>query len=437
MSITLKTPELPESVQDATVAAWHKRPGEAVRQDENIVDLETDKVVLEVPAPEDGVLKEILQPEGATVKAGDPLAVLEPGAAAAEAAPEKAPAEKAAPAASKAPASAETATTGEAAPAGEPAVSPPIGEPPAQAARAVESEAAEAVSPYASPSVRRELHAAGLSEAEVKPSGEKGHIRHEDVQRALQARQAQTAQAAPQADEVTGEREERRVPMTRLRARIAERLLAAQHNAAILTTFNEIDMSRVKALRERYRDSFQQAHGIRLGYTSFFVAAACEALKQYPEVNASIDANEIVYHGYYDIGVAVSTPRGLVVPIIRDADRLSLAEIERQIKDYAQRARDAQLTLEELTGGTFTITNGGVFGSLLSTPILNPPQTGILGMHKIEDRPVAVDGQVVIRPIMYVALSYDHRLIDGATAVQFLVRIKELIEDPARLLLKV
>lgn len=406
MTIEVKVPVLPESVADATVSTWHKKPGDRVERDENLVDLETDKVVLEVPAPEDGVLSEIVKEEGSTVTAEEVLAMIEPGAAAAkeEKAEKK---EKAAPAEEKQPE-----------------------EKPAEERAASEEEL--------SPAVRRLVAEHDVDISKVKGTGKNGRITKEDVQQYME--QPKEAPAKPQAEAAPvapGERPEKRVPMSRLRARIAERLVSAQQNAAMLTTFNEVDLHQVMALRKQYKDTFVEKHGVKLGFMSFFTRAAIEALKQFPEVNASIDGKDIVYHGYYDIGIAVSTERGLVVPVLRDADHMNLAEMEKNIGDYAKRASNGQLSIDEMTGGTFTITNGGVFGSLLSTPIINPPQTAILGMHKIQERPVVENGQVVIRPMMYLALSYDHRLVDGKDSVQFLVKIKELLEDPARLLLKI
>lgn len=394
MNIAVTTPLLPESVADATVVTWHKQAGEHVIKDENLVDLETDKVVLEVPAPETGVLKEILQPEGSVVTAQTPLANIQPG---------------------KAPAIKKTKTKNP--------------EPKDKAEAKTKS-----LPSHASPSVRHQLHAKGLSEEDVIATGEKGRVLKQDVERGLkQERSAPAGMPAPGLK--TGGREERRVPMTRLRARIAERLQQVQQTAAILTTFNEVDMQAVMTLRQQHKEQFEKTHGVKLGFMSFFVRAACEALKKFPEVNASIDTTDIVYHGYYDIGVAVSTERGLVVPAIPNADQLSMADIEKQIIDFGQRARGGKLTIEELTGGTFTISNGGVFGSLLSTPIINPPQSAILGMHKIEKRPVIINDEIVVRPMMYLALSYDHRLIDGQQAVEFLVTIRNYIEDPAQILL--
>ncbi|KTD52168.1 dihydrolipoamide succinyltransferase subunit E2 [Legionella quinlivanii] len=399
MSIEVKVPTLPESVADATIAAWHKKAGDRVSRDENLVDLETDKVVLEVPAPIDGILTEILFKEGETVTASQILAKIEAGEAAAPApaAPAKAePAEKAEPQEEKA--------TG--------------------------------------PAVRRMLSEHDLQAQQVTGSGKDGRLTKEDVVSFIESNRAKSAQpasaaASQQPAAAMGAREERRVPMTRLRAKIAERLVQAQHNAAMLTTFNEVNLKGVMDLRNQYKDQFEKKHGVKLGFMSFFTKAVVEALKLFPAVNASIDGQDIVYHGFYDIGIAVSTDRGLVVPVVRDADQMSMAEIEKAINDSAGRARQGKLSMEEMQGGTFTITNGGVFGSLLATPIINPPQTAILGMHKIEERPIAEKGQVVIRPMMYVALSYDHRLIDGKESVQFLVTVKELLEDPARLLLNV
>jgi 2-oxoglutarate dehydrogenase E2 component (dihydrolipoamide succinyltransferase) len=404
--IEVRVPQLPESVADATLMAWRKQPGDAVSRDENLVDLETDKVVLEVPAPANGVLKELKVQNGATVTGGQVLAVIEEGAAAT------------APGAAPAPAA-------------------------ANGGKSVEG------SEKLAPSVRRLVDEHQLSPAAIAGSGRDGRITKGDVLTHLADKSATPSPAkaaapapspkpaAPPSSAPAGDRGERRVPMTRLRARIAERLLQAQSTAAMLTTFNEVDLKAVNELRGRYRDKFEKEHGARLGFMSFFVKACVEALKRFPTVNASVDGNDIVYHEFYDIGVAVSTERGLVVPVLRDADQLTFGEIEKSVVSYATRARDGQLTLEELTGGTFTITNGGVFGSLLSTPILNMPQSAILGMHKIQERPVVIDGQVVVRPMMYLALSYDHRIIDGKEAVQFLVSVKESLEDPARLMLQI
>lgn len=369
----IKVPVLPESVQDATIATWYKQPGEPVKQDEHLVDIETDKVVLEVVAPSDGTIEKILKKTGDTVTAQEVIGLFKAGAVTAAAPKQEKPA----------PAPAAAAPAPVAAPAPAPAAAPKSTAVPAFAA--------------GGPAARRKMAELGLE----------------------------------------GNRIEKRVPMTRLRKRIAERLISAQHTAAILTTFNEVNMQPVMDLRNRYKDQFEKAHGVKLGFMSFFTKAATEALKRFPAVNASIDGDDIVYHGYFDVGVAVSSPRGLVVPIVRDADKLGMAQIEKAINELGTKAREGTLSMEEMTGGTFTISNGGVFGSLLSTPILNPPQSGILGMHKIEQRPVVENNQIVIRPMMYLAFSYDHRIIDGAESVRFLVTIKELIEDPARLLLDI
>jgi 2-oxoglutarate dehydrogenase E2 component (dihydrolipoamide succinyltransferase) len=400
MTIEIRVPQLPESVADATLVAWRRQPGESAGRDENLADLETDKVVLEVPAPANGALKEILVQAGATVKSGDLLAIFEPGAGAAAVA---APAAKAAtaPAKVEAPAAAEAAKL--------------------------------------SPAVRRLVEENKLDPSQIAASGKDGRLTKGDVVSHL-GKQAAPAAAPPApkpsvAVQPAGARAEQRVPMTRLRQRIAERLVRAQQDAALLTTFNEVDLTAINELRARYKDKFEKTHGVKLGFMSFFVKAAVEALKRFPVVNASVEGTDIIYHEFYDIGVAVSTDRGLVVPVLRDADVRSFADIEKQIGDYGTRARAGQLSIEELTGGTFTITNGGVFGSLLSTPIVNAPQSAILGMHKIQDRPVVVNGQVVVRPMMYLALSYDHRIIDGRDSVQFLVAIKECLEDPGRMLI--
>ena len=390
MSTDITVPVFPESVIEGTILTWHKQPGERVTRGELLAEVETDKVVFEVPAPVDGVLTEITIPAGGTVKSGEVVGRLDNSASVA---------------------------------------------PSASTAAAVPAPKAGMVMPAA----KRMMQEHGLDARKLSGSGKGGRVLKEDVQKQLDINEPVPAPvrmpAAPPAQ--AGERPEKRVPMTRLRARVAERLVEAQHTAAVLTTFNEVNMQPVMELRSRHRERFEQEYGVRLGFMSFFVKAAVEALRHFPEVNASIDGHDIVYHGFYDIGIAVGTPRGLVVPVLRDADRLTMAEIEARIRDFGERAQNGRLTLEEITGGTFTITNGGVFGSLLSTPILNPPQAAILGMHKIQERPVAEKGQVVIRPVMYLALSYDHRLIDGREAVQFLVMIKELLEDPARLLLEV
>jgi len=409
MSIEVKVPQLPESVTDATLITWHRAVGDAVRRDENLVDLETDKVVLEVPAPSDGVLKEISIADGATVTSGQVLALLEPGEV-----PAEAPV-----------AAAET----------------PAAEPEATLRHEVGSGGAAAEK--TGPAARRLLEEHGLQAAEIKGTGREGRITKGDVLDYI----AKDSHAAAGLDfdspatVASGNggvsRSEQRVRMTRLRARIGERLVEAQHTAAMLTTFNEVDMTAVKELRARYRDEFQKKHDVKLGFMSFFIKASIEALRRFPLLNASVDDTDIIYHEYFDIGVAVSTDRGLVVPILRNAEARSYAEIEKTIADYGARASSGDLGMEELTGGTFTITNGGVFGSLMSTPILNPPQSGILGMHAIQDRPVVIDGNVEVRPMMYLALTYDHRTVDGREAVQFLVALKELLEDPARLLLQV
>ena len=406
MSIEIRVPNLPESVTSATVASWHKKAGERVGREENLVDLETDKVMLEVPATSDGVLSEIRVQPGATVKAGDVLGILEAGAAPKAEAPKT-----------------------EAPRAEAPRAEAPK---PAPAAKAAAPAAATAAGQ--GPAVRKMLAEHGLSGEGIAGSGKGGRLTKDDVTAHLAA--APSGAAAPAAPRAAGAREEQRVPMTRIRARIAERLIEAQNTAAMLTTFNEVDLKAVSDLRARYKDSFEKAHGVKLGFMSFFVRAAIESLKKFPVVNASVDGNDIIYHGYYDIGIAVSSPRGLVVPVVRDADQLSMAEIEKAIAAYGQKARDNKLTIEDLTGGTFSITNGGVFGSMLSTPILNPPQSAILGMHGITERPVVVNGEIVIRPMMYLAVTYDHRLIDGREAVLFLRGIKDALEDPARLLLQ-
>lgn len=445
MRVEIKVPELPESVAEATVVAWHKQPGEAIARDENLVDLETDKVVLEVPSPADGVLGQVHKPVGETVTAAEVLGSLEQGAGspAADASPgnEEGTADSAAAPAQPGGEAMQSARqqSGQDADVGHPA---PLAE--AQDKRGEGTDpAAEAPNQVKlddlSPAVRRLVMEHGLEASLIEASSQDGRLTKEDVLRHLEQGKSTAgheARAAP-ATPAVGERPEERVPMTRLRQRIAERLVEAQRNAAMLTTFNEVDMQPVMDLRARYRDRFEQAHEVRLGFMSFFVKAVVEALKRYPAVNASIDGTDIIYHGYYDIGIAVSSPRGLVVPVVRDADQLSFAEIETQINELGRKAQAGKLSMEELTGGTFTITNGGIFGSLLSTPIINPPQSGILGMHKIQERPMAKDGEVVIRPMMFLAHSYDHRLIDGREAVQFLVTVKDHIEDPARLLLEV
>lgn len=397
MSVEIKAPTFPESVQEGSIATWHKQPGEAVSRDDLLVDIETDKVVLEVVAPQDGVLQEVLKQEGDTVLSNELIARIEAGAAAAP----SAAAEAEAPQAEVAPASGDKAV---------------------------------------SPAARKLAEEKGIDPQQIAGTGKNGLVTKEDVV-AYKAPAAPAPAAAPAAAEpvnAPGERVEKRVPMNRMRARIAERLLDVTQNTAMLTTFNEVDMHRVMDLRAQFKDSFMKAHdGTKLGFMGFFVRAAVEALKRFPSVNASIDGKDIVYHGYQDVSVAVSTERGLVVPVLRDADQMSIANIEAKIAELGGKARDGKLTIDEMTGGTFTITNGGVFGSLLSTPIINSPQTAILGMHSIQQRPVAENGEVVIRPMMYLALSYDHRLIDGKEAVQFLVAIKEMIENPAKILLEI
>jgi 2-oxoglutarate dehydrogenase E2 component (dihydrolipoamide succinyltransferase) len=419
MSIEIKAPAFPESVTDGEIAAWHKAAGEAVRRDELLVEIETDKVVMEVVSPVDGVLEAVLKNEGDVVQGEEVIGRIAEGAVDAPAPP--------------------AADAGTAPGAGSPEAAP--------------QEPAE--EPQLGPAARRLAEEEGIDLSQVTGTGKDGRITKEDLLRHLKEPPAvvadeavpvaavpASATAAPRTETAasagpSSDRIERRVPMTRMRKRIADRLLDASQQTAMLTTFNEVNMAPVMALRSKYKDQFEKTHnGTRLGFMGFFVKAACEALKRFPAVNASIDGDDIVYHGYQDIGVAVSTDNGLVVPILRDADFMSLADVEAKIADFGIRARDNKLTIEEMTGGTFTISNGGVFGSLMSTPILNPPQTGILGMHKIQERPMAVDGELVILPMMYLALSYDHRLIDGKVAVQFLVAIKDLIEDPARILLQ-
>ncbi|MGB2317494.1 MAG: 2-oxoglutarate dehydrogenase complex dihydrolipoyllysine-residue succinyltransferase [Litorivicinaceae bacterium] len=399
MAIQIKAPQFPESIEEGSIATWHKQVGEAVSRDELIVDIETDKTVLEVVAADDGVLTEVMKKEGDVVSSQELIGKIEAG----------------------------------------PVVASTIAKR-VELVPAVESHPDAAV--VANPAARKLAEENNIDLASLSGTGKDGRILKEDVQNAMTAIAADTPVAEEPAKLVVpislGERAEKRVPMTRLRATIAKRLLDAQHNAAMLTTFNEVNMGPLMDLRKQYKELFEKTHnGTRLGFMGFFVKAAAEALKRFPAVNASIDGNDVVYHGYYDIGVAVSTERGLVVPVLRDCDRMSIAEVEGGIRSYAAAAQEGKLAIEDMTGGTFTITNGGVFGSLLSTPILNPPQTAILGMHKIQERPMAVNGQVVIQPMMYLALSYDHRMIDGKDAVQFLVAIKDMLEDPARMLLDV
>ena len=411
MNTEIKVPPLPESVSDATLVAWHKKVGENVSRDENLVALETDKVVLEVPAPLSGTLIDIKISDGTTVVAGEVLAIIAEGASAGES-------------------------------AGAPASAPATAEQ-SVAAKADTKDESVTSSHKLSPAVRRLLDEHDLDANFVTGSGKNGRITKSDVVAYLKTHSEENvttgdASAVPMiADQAGASRTEQRVPMTRLRAKIAERMVDAQHTAAMLTTFNEIDLTKVISLRKRYRDSFEKEHGVRLGYMSFFCKAAVEALKKFPVVNASVEGNEIVYHDYYDIGIAVSSARGLMVPVLRDVDQQSFAQFEGELTKLGKKAQDGSMSMEDLTGGTFTITNGGIFGSMMSTPILNPPQSAILGMHAIQERAMVVDGEVVVRPMMYVALTYDHRIIDGREAVQFLVSIKNSLEDPGRLLLQV
>ena len=394
MLIEVKVPQLSESVSEATLVTWHKKEGEAVSRDENLIDIETDKVVLETPAPADGVLVRIIKQGGDTVTSGELIAQIDTEAkAAAGAAPAAEPV---------------------------PAVTPP--------------PAASSAVGAASPAARKILDEKGIAAADVAGAGRGGRVTKED---AVAAQPKAAAAAAPAAVQLTGDRPEERVPMTRLRARIAERLIQSKNENAILTTFNEVNMAPVMALRKQYGDKFEKAHGVRLGFMGFFVKAAVAALKKFPILNASVDGNDIVYHGYIDIGIAVGSPRGLVVPILRNAEAMSIAEIELKIAEFGQKAKDGKLSLDDLSGGTFSISNGGVFGSMMSTPIINPPQSAILGIHATKDRPVVENGQIVIRPINYLAMSYDHRIIDGREAVLGLVTMKEALEDPARLILDV
>jgi len=416
MLIEVKVPQLSESVAEATLAAWHVQEGDAVNRDQNLIDIETDKVVLELPAPAAGVITKIIKRNGDTVVSGEVIAQLDTDAKAAAAAPAQA---AAAPAASAAPAAA--------------AVAP--------------------VASVAMPSARKIMDEKGIAAADVQGSGRGGRILKEDVTGAAKPAPATATAVAPaptfsaqaalpqptviDADAIIANRPEQRVPMSRLRARVAERLLQSQATNAILTTFNEVNMAPVIELRKKYQEKFEKEHGVKLGFMSFFVKAAVAALKKYPVINASVDGNDIVYHGYFDIGIAVGSPRGLVVPILRDADQMTLAQIEKKIAEFGQKAKDGKLSLEDLTGGTFSISNGGIFGSMLSTPIINPPQSAILGIHATKDRAVVENGQVVVRPINYLAMSYDHRIIDGREAVLGLVAMKEALEDPARLLLEI
>jgi 2-oxoglutarate dehydrogenase E2 component (dihydrolipoamide succinyltransferase) len=420
MTIEVRVPQLPESVADATLVSWHKKPGDAVARDENLVDLETDKVVLEVPAPAAGILKDIKLTNGTTVTSGQVLAIIEEGV---------------------------SAVPGASAPAIISTSAGP-GVDAKDAAKANPGAKTESAAAKLSPAAKRVVEENKVDPKVVTGSGRDGRVSKSDVVNYLSTKEPvpvtpiaapaappAKAPAAPPAPAARGGRAEQRVPMTRLRARIAERMVQAQTTQALLTSFNEVDLKAVNELRARYKDQFEKQNGAKLGFMSFFAKACVEALRKFPTVNASVEGNDIVYHEYFDIGVAVSTDRGLIVPVLRDADSQSFADIEKSIANFAARARAGTITMEELTGGTFTITNGGVFGSLLSTPIVNSPQSAILGMHKIQDRPVAVDGQVVVRPMMYIALTYDHRIIDGREAVQFLVTVKQCLEDPARMVL--
>ena len=409
MTIEILVPDLPESVADATVATWHKKVGDTVKRDEVIVEIETDKVVLEVPALSDGVLAEVVQAEGETVVSKQLLGKIS------------------------------TAQEGDVSSATLKVTNEPT--PSDRQHAAIENSHNHNADQ--GPAIRRLLAEHDLQAEQIQGSGVGGRLTREDIEREIAKRQALQAkqEAATEQNTIStvaySARSEKRVPMTRLRKRIAERLLEAKNSTAMLTTFNEVDMQPIMTLRKTYGEKFEKQHGVRLGFMSFYIKAVVEALKRYPEVNASIDGDDVVYHNYFDISIAVSTPRGLVTPVLRDCDKLSMAEIEKQIKVLAEKGRDGKLTVEDLTGGNFTITNGGVFGSLMSTPIINPPQSAILGMHAIKERPIALNGQVVIRPMMYLALSYDHRLIDGRESVGFLVTIKELLEDPTRLLLEI
>jgi len=413
MSIEVKVPQLPESVADATLVNWHKKAGDRVERDENLVDIETDKVVLEVPAAASGILKSIKIEDGTTVNGGDVIAIIEEGEGGGAA--EEKPAAKQEPAKADKP-----AATGD-------------------------EESASAGKPL-SPSVRRLVEEHELDSSRIRGTGRDGRLTKADVLEYMEKGGDKAQQEKPAAKPVapateqpraTGAREERRVPMSRLRARVAERMMEANNETAMLTSFNEVDLSAVMELRKKYKDVFEKQHGVKLGFMGFFVKAAIEALKKFPVVNASVEGKDVIYHDYFDIGIAVSTPKGLVVPVVRDADQLSLSDVEKSIGVYAKKAREGGLALEDITGGTFTITNGGVFGSLMSTPILNRPQSAILGMHAIKERAVVVDGQVVARPMMYIALTYDHRIVDGREAVLTLVTIKEMLEDPARFLIGV
>jgi 2-oxoglutarate dehydrogenase E2 component (dihydrolipoamide succinyltransferase) len=425
VSTEIRVPQLPESVADATLVAWHKQPGDAVKRDENLADLETDKVVLEVPAPTNGILRELKVDSGATVTSGQILAVIEEGGTA----------------------SASATTSGQtAAKSGGPA---PAAKPASQTSAATNGGGTSTEAGKLSPSVRRLVEENKLDPAAIPASGRDGRLTKSDVVDYLDKKGSETQAPAARAPQPTPAakpsapsgprtaRAEQRVAMTRLRQRIASRMVEAQSTQALLTSFNEVDLTAVNELRARYKDKFEKTHGVKLGFMSFFVKASIEALKKFPIVNATVDGTDIVYHEYYDIGVAVSTDRGLMVPVVRDADTKSFGEIEKEIGAFATKARDGNIAIEDLTGGTFTITNGGVFGSLMSTPIVNAPQSAILGMHKIQERPMVVNGQIAIRPMMYLAVTYDHRIIDGREAVQFLVTVKECLEDPGRILLQI
>ena len=429
MTTDIQAPVFPESVAEGTIATWHKKPGEQCERDELIVDIETDKVVLEVVAPGDGVVKEIVKNEGDTVESGEVIGKFaegESGSAGGEA-KEQAPESD----------------------SGAGGSSGSKEEPTSESAASGDNSGDGGEEALVSPAAKKMAEEKGVALSKVEATGKGGRILKEDVQRAADQKgsepaaksgggESQAASPQPAAGSMPeGERPEKRVPMTRMRASIAKRLVDVQQTTAMLTTFNEVNMQPIMDIRQQYKETFEKRHGVKLGFMGFFVKAATEALKRFPAVNASIDGNEMVYHGYQDVGIAVSTDRGLVVPVLRDADALSVADVEQGINTFGQKARDGKLTIEEMTGGTFSITNGGIFGSLISTPILNPPQTAILGMHKIQERPMAVNGEVKVLPMMYLALSYDHRMIDGKEAVQFLVTIKELLEDPARILLDV
>jgi len=420
MTTDIKAPVFPESVAEGEIATWHKKPGEACTRDELIVDIETDKVVLEVVAPADGVIEKIIKDEGDTVQSGEVVGVFKEGAKG-----ESSGGSDKDKADDKPAAKSEDSKQAE--------------------SKASTEQDDDGEDPVMTPSAKKMVDEKNLDPAKIEATGKGGRLLKEDVLRHLEsddkpapaAAQQTSAAEMPKGDLPEGDRPEKRVPMTRLRASIAKRLVEAQQTAAMLTTFNEVNMGPIMELRKQYKESFEKRHEAKLGFMGFFVKAAVEALKRFPAVNASIDGNDMVYHGYQDIGIAVSTDRGLVVPVLRDAESMSVADVEKGIVTYGKKAKDGKLGIDEMTGGTFTITNGGIFGSLISTPILNPPQTAILGMHKIQERPMAVNGEVVVQPMMYLALSYDHRMIDGKEAVQFLVTIKELLEDPARILLDV